>query len=98
MDNYVDELKNRIAVLYQRIEKASDTLLAFHLIKKSKDSYQYVFSLPSIINRNMQLGNYKRAAKYYFLAKKLMDDVDRKMPEIKTAITTYMLNTSRSNM
>lgn len=91
MDNYVEELKTRIEELYQRVDKNRDALVTYNLIEKGKSKYQYIFSIPSIINKNMQSGNYKRAAKYYFLASSLMDDIERKNIEIKKRITTYML-------
>lgn len=91
MDNYVEELKTRIEALYQRIEKNRDSLVVYSLIEKGKSKYLYIFSLPSIINKNMQSGNYKRASKYYFLANSLMIDIERNNKEIKKIITTYML-------
>jgi len=91
MDNYVDELKTRIEELYQRIDKNRDLLIAYNLIEKDKSKYLHIFSLPSIINKNMQAGNYKRAARYYFFSNSLMIDVERNNKEIKNIITTYML-------
>ena len=91
MDNYVEELKTRIEELYQRIDKNRDLLVAYNLIEKDKSKYLHIFSLPSIINKNMQSGNYKRAVKYYFFTNSLMVDVERNNKEIKKIITTYML-------
>ena len=91
MDNYVEELKTRIEELYQRIDKNRDLLVAYNLIEKEKSKYLHIFSLPSIINKNMQSGNYKRAAKYYFFTNSLMVDVERNNKEIRKIITTYML-------
>lgn len=91
MDNYVEELKTRIEELYQRIDKNRDLLVAYNLIEKDKSKYLHIFSLPSIINKNMQSGNYKRAAKYYFFTNNLMADVEKNNKEIKKRITTYML-------
>lgn len=91
MDNYVEELKTRIEELYQRIDKNRDLLVAYNLIEKDKSKYLHIFSLPSIINKNMQSGNYKRAAKYYFFTNSLMADVEKNNKEIKKRITTYML-------
>ena len=91
MDNYVEELKTRIEELYQRIDKNRDLLVAYNLIEKDKSQYLHIFSLPSIINKNMQSGNYKRAAKYYFFTNSLMVDVERNNKEIRKIITTYML-------
>ena len=91
MDNYEEELKNRIEELYQRIEKNKDLLVAYTLIEKGKSKYVHIFSLPNIINKNMQSGNYKRAMKYYFFANRLMIDIEKNSKEIKNRITTYML-------
>lgn len=91
MDNYVEELKIRIEELYQRIDKNRDLLIAYNLIEKDKSKYLYIFTLPSIINKNMQSGNYKRAAKYYFFTNSLMIDVEKNSNEMKRIITTYML-------
>lgn len=91
MDNYVEELKTRIEELYHRMDKNRDLLVAYNLIEKDKSKYLHIFSLPSIINKNMQSGNYKRAAKYYFFTNSLMVDVERNNKEIKKIITTYML-------
>ena len=91
MDNYVEELKTRIEELYQRIDKNRDLLVVYNLIEKDKSKYLHIFSLPSIINKNMQSGNYKRAAKYYFFTNSLMVDVERNNKEIRKIITTYML-------
>lgn len=62
-------------------------IIYLHLVCK----YLHIFSLPSIINKNMQSGNYKRAAKYYFFTNSLMVDVERNNKEIRKIITTYML-------
>ena len=91
MDNYVDELNARIDELYRRVYKNRDVLIAYNLIKKGKSKYQHIFSLPSIINKNMQSGNYKRAAKYYLFANKLMDDVEKNTNKMKKSITNYIL-------
>ncbi len=91
MDNYVEKLKTRIEELYKRIERNKDALVVYNLIKKGKSKYQHIFSLTGIINRNMQCGNYKRAAKYYFFANSLIVDVEKNHKEIKDIITTYML-------
>ena len=91
MDNYVEELKARIEELYQRIDKNIDMLVAYNLIEKDKSKYLHIFSLPSIINKNMQSGNYKRAVKYYLFTNSLMVDFENNNKEIKKIITTYML-------
>ena len=91
MDNYVEELKARIEELYQRIDKNIDMLVAYNLIEKDKSKYLHIFSLPSIINKNMQSGNYKRAVKYYLFTISLMVDFEKNNKEIKKIITTYML-------
>ena len=46
---------------------------------------------PSIINKNMQSGNYKRAVKYYLFTNSLMVDFEKNNKEIKKIITTYIL-------
>lgn len=87
----MEELKIRIEELYRRIDKNKDLLVAYNLIKKEKSKYIHIFFFPNIINRSMQSGNYKRAAKYYFFVNNLMADAEKNNKEIKKIITAYML-------
>lgn len=91
MDNYVELLNNRIDNLYERINKDKDIIIAYDLIKNGKNGYKLIFWLPEIINKNMQIGNYKRAAKYFFWAEKLIDEVEKNHIRIKKEITDYII-------
>lgn len=91
MDNYVEELKNRIENLYERIYKAKNVLIAYNLIEKGNSKYQLIFLLPEIINKNMQSGNYRRATTYFFFTERLMDEIEKNSAKIKKKITDYML-------
>ena len=91
MDNYVEELKNRIENLYERIYKAKNVLIAYNLIEKGNSKYQLIFLLPEIINKNMQSGNYRRATAYFFFTERLMDEIEKNSAKIKKKITDYML-------
>lgn len=91
MDNYVEELNDRIENLYERINKARNVLIAYNLIEKGNSKYQLIFLLPEIINKNMQSGNYRRAITYFFFAERLMDEIEKNSTIIKKKITDYML-------
>lgn len=91
MDNYVEELNNRIENLYERIYQAKNVLIAYNLIEKGNSKYQHIFLLPEIINKNMQSGNYRRAAIYFLFTEKLMDEIEKNSTKIKKKITDYML-------
>lgn len=43
MDNYVEELNNRIENLYERINKTKNILIAYNLIEKGNSKYQHIF-------------------------------------------------------
>ena len=91
MDNYVEELNDRIENLYERINKARNVLIAYNLIEKGNSKYQLIFLLPEIINKNMQSGNYRRATTYFFFTERLMDEIEKNSAKIKKKITDYML-------
>ncbi len=91
MDNYVEELNDRIENLYARIYKARNVLIAYNLIEKGNSKYQLIFLLPEIINKNMQSGNYRRATTYFFFTERLMDEIEKNSTKIKKKITDYML-------
>ena len=91
MDNYIEELKNKIEILYARINKETDILFAYDLIEKGNNKYQNIFLFPKIINRNMQSGNYKRAVRYFLMAEKLMEDIEKNQEKIKKKITDYIM-------
>lgn len=91
MDNYVELLNDRINNLYDQIDKKKDVIIAYNLIKNGTSGYQYIFLLPEIINKNMQMGNYRRAARYFFLAENLMDKVEKNHFRIMQEITDYIL-------
>lgn len=91
MNNYVEELDNRIEKLYEKIYKTKNILIVYNLIEKGNSKYQLIFSLPEIINKNMQIGNYRRATMYFFFAERLMDEIEKNSTKIKEKITDYML-------
>ena len=91
MDNYVDLLKNQIDNLYGRIYKEKDIIIAYNLIENGKSGYKNIFMLPEIINKNLQVGNYRRASRDFFLAEKLMEEVEQNHCRIQQEITDYMI-------
>lgn len=91
MDNYIEEINHKIEILYERINKEKDVLLAYNLIEKGNSKYQRIFLFPKIINKNMQSGNYKRAVRYFFMAEKLMNDIEKNKDKIKKRITHYII-------
>ncbi|WP_026512077.1 hypothetical protein [Butyrivibrio sp. LC3010] len=91
MDNYVDELNARIEKLYDRIYQNKNMLVAYNLIEKEHSNYQHIFMLPEIINRNMQVGNYRRAALYSIFTERMMDEIESNSGRIREKINDYIL-------
>lgn len=91
MDNYIEELKKQIDTLYHKIQKEKDFLVIYNLIEKERSKYQYIFSMTEIINRNLQIGNYKRVMKYYILAESLMKNIEDDKEKIRKKITDYII-------
>ena len=93
MSDFVNEVIRTADILRNRIEKNKKIIVLADLLKREKyDKAVSVFEVQAVINRCLQCGNYKRACRYIFIARKMLEDIEVNERHVVERLTEIVLN------